>query len=296
MRNTTCFSLVSLVLLSILALFSSGGECADLERLWTSEGLELDTVGADILLSDKNGGAITIWKTWNYPIQIRAQRYDANGNALWDSHGKLVSDATTAERPAAAESVFGGIIVAWVSDGKVYAQRLDANGNKVWNNGTGALVFSGVSGRLDVCSDGIGGAYIKNGSKLNHVLEDGQVPGGDFGIYLGYGLSIISDGQGRLFPLPSVRGGVFAVWYEDAGHQIRAQHFKAGTQWGSQGVLVHTAESSIISDLWTASLVNDGEGGLIVVWHAWYGFIQTGKGEIRRSTHGRRRGKTVRGK
>jgi hypothetical protein len=134
----------------------------------------MEAAPADILLSDKSGGAITVWAPQNYPLHIGAQLHDANGNALRGTYGRMVSDAVTTDSPAAAESILGGIIVAWKSGNKVYAQRLDANGNKMWNSGTGVLVFDathGGGGPLSVCSDGIGGAYIVIARKDRQVFR-----------------------------------------------------------------------------------------------------------------------------
>jgi hypothetical protein len=272
------------LILAVTIVYSSSAHCADLNRLWVDH-MEMEyTTGTHTLLSDNNGGSIAVWSTQNYPLQTRAQRYDSSGNALWGTNGKLVSDEASAQGNAAVESVWGGIIAVWYSENKLYAQRLDANGNKMWNDGNGVIVFDPIpGGPLSVCSDGIGGAYISKGLMVNQILDDGQVPSGVSGVQIGNGnLSIISDNQGRLLPLPTVRGGIFAVWYELGPAEIRAQHIKAGLQWGNNGALVASSGSDIgDAESWKTSLVNDGAGGLIVAWKAWYGDITTGHGELR---------------
>ncbi|MFH2036495.1 MAG: FlgD immunoglobulin-like domain containing protein, partial [Candidatus Zixiibacteriota bacterium] len=127
------------------------------------------------IVSDGNSGAIICWSeqyrgadsvnhtTWD----IYAQRVDSGGLFVWQSQGVPVCSlsASTSYYPAMVSDGYGGTIIAWedTRDGlgytRVFAQRLDSMGNRLWPE-NGVLVCNQMSGYVDLCSDGHGGAII----------------------------------------------------------------------------------------------------------------------------------------
>lgn len=271
--------LAALVLI-IVAPFSGHADDGDL--LWDN-GLEVEY--PEILLPDGNGGAIVVWATKNYPLQIRAQRYDPNGLPLWGPTGKRVSDAPSATYPAATEDLFGGCVVTYASGGDLLAQRLDSQGDKLWNHGNGTKVLSGVSPSEApiITPDGAGGAYIGYRRMLNQVSKNGAVgdtSGYEFVMPGVERFSMVYDGQryiGGLFPHLEWRpGGVFLAWFSSSTLNIHAQHVSGVPQWGDtvtmRGVLVSTEYThTSITHQRSCRLVPDDNGGLIVAWAGWEG-------------------------
>jgi len=125
------------------------------------------------ICSDGKSGAIVCWTeryraTSDSDYDIFAQRVDSAGNILWQSQGVPVCSLsnTSAWYPKMIADGSGGAIIAWeewgrIADGytHVYAQRLDSLGNRLWAE-NGVTVCSQMSGYVDLCSDGSGGAII----------------------------------------------------------------------------------------------------------------------------------------
>lgn len=145
---------------------------------WQSNGIVVcDTSWAWLpkIVSDGNSGAIICWAeqyrgadsvnhaNWD----IYAQRVDSGGHFMWQSQGVPVCSLSTSNSwyPAMISDGYGGAIIAWEDyrDGlyysRIFAQRLDSMGNRVWPE-NGVLVCNQMSGYVDICSDGHGGAII----------------------------------------------------------------------------------------------------------------------------------------
>ncbi|MDQ7798973.1 MAG: hypothetical protein RDU76_08550 [Candidatus Edwardsbacteria bacterium] len=98
---------------------------------------------------------------------IYAQRVDSGGNFVWPSQGVPVCSLSSsyASYPEIVADGYGGAIVAWedtrggLGYTRVFAQRIDSLGNRVWPE-NGVLVCNQMSGYVDLCSDGLGGAII----------------------------------------------------------------------------------------------------------------------------------------
>ena len=242
----------------------------------------------EILLSDNNGGAIVVKLSdgpYINPDQVRAQRYDYNGNALWGPNGAEVSHLLNptypdANYPAAIEDMWGGIIVAYAAIDSIYAQRLDADGNKLWDEGIVVLNNVNPIHSPIITPDGIGGAYIGYGRKINHISNVGTVIDSNGHEYVPsseiiHEFSMVYDGQRTLSPKVKP-GGVFLAWYSTSTEKIHAQHFKGSLLWGDpttkEGVIVSTAYTYIGNpvDRPTIRVMRDGiegfAGGLIVAW------------------------------
>jgi len=94
--------------------------------------------------SDDDGGAIVVWwyqgKTEARHGALRAQRLSANGKALWQANGVLVSTGVKGHYTPAtiSQDSFGGALVAWGIGRnrnhaeKSYVQKIDSGGNLLW--------------------------------------------------------------------------------------------------------------------------------------------------------------------
>jgi hypothetical protein len=127
------------------------------------------------IVSDGNSGAIICWTEQyrgadsvnNADWDIYAQRVDSGGNFVWQSQGVPVCSlsGSNSTYPAMIPDGKGGAIVAWEDDRgglgytRVFTQRLDSLGNRIWGE-NGTLVCNQMSGYVDLCTDGHGGAII----------------------------------------------------------------------------------------------------------------------------------------
>ena len=90
-----------------------------------------------------------------------------SSNITWTTNGIIICNETYyQEMPQICSDGYGGAIIAWedrrtASYINIYAQRIDSDGNALWDpNGT--VICSASSGqvRVQLCSDGLGGAII----------------------------------------------------------------------------------------------------------------------------------------
>jgi len=71
---------------------------------------------------------------------IYAQKYDSNGNKIWDNDVKINTDSgsTNQSYPSLAIANNNYLFFAWQDDrngnNDIYAQKYDSNGNKIWDN------------------------------------------------------------------------------------------------------------------------------------------------------------------
>jgi hypothetical protein len=142
---------------------------------WQPNGIAVcDTAPSALpkIVSDGNSGAIICW-TECYRDQVSldddiyAQRVDSGGNFVWASQGVPVCSlkGSYSNYPAMISDGKGGAIIAWEDSRgglgytRVFAQRLDSLGNRLWPE-NGVLVCNQMSGYVDMCSDGHGGAIV----------------------------------------------------------------------------------------------------------------------------------------
>jgi hypothetical protein len=110
--------------------------------LWTADGVavctERNNQDYPFVVADDAGGAIVVWRDLrDGDYDVYAQRFDENGNMLWQANGIAVASGTANQRcQRIAADGAGGAIIAWVSeadiDFNVYAQRVDADGDFIW--------------------------------------------------------------------------------------------------------------------------------------------------------------------
>jgi len=108
---------------------------------WASEGAPICTTSGKQwipkLVPDGSGGAVISWPDGRYgadDYDVYAQRVDGDGNALWMTNGRPVSEPYQNQQyPQLTADGLGGAIVAWEderdgSDADIFAQRVNRDG------------------------------------------------------------------------------------------------------------------------------------------------------------------------
>jgi hypothetical protein len=163
--------------------------------LWGNNGKAVtSTVPTDeydgYIVSDGAGGVIVAWSWDNTTsdIQASAQRFDANGNAMWTSGGvKLINNAGFRYMASMVSDGAGGAIAVMVDyrkdpdgnnynlfdpvtsalDSDIFAQRINGSGSLLWGAG-GAVVCNEAKNQGDIyrgsnaraLEDGSGGVVV----------------------------------------------------------------------------------------------------------------------------------------
>jgi hypothetical protein len=112
------------------------------------------------MTTDGNGGVIVYWRDRrndgvNY--QVYGQRYDPNGNALWEPTGRLLIDPVDNIGHFAAYfyEQDNRLLIVWYdeqggypqADDRLYVNEFDVNGNRLWANDL-TLGFEDANGAL----------------------------------------------------------------------------------------------------------------------------------------------------
>lgn len=280
MRPNAC--LAGLVLLNlVLATPSTAG--------WSNSSIVNTTVSNATgdqtqprTVSDGAGGVILLWQdTRNGNYDLFAQRYDAQGNALWTAGGVPVcTNAAVQVSPAICADGAGGALVAW-RDGRgasndIYAQRLNANGTPSWTvNGIAVCSAADHQDYPTLIPDGSGGAFIawsdyRNGAASSYDLYAQHVLAGGTAAWSANGLAfctatgtqymsrMVTDGSGGFYALFSdYRSGL-------STNDLYLQRVSsAGAQlWTTNGVAVCTATG----DQYVGPMDTDGTGTVFLCW------------------------------
>jgi hypothetical protein len=219
--------------------------------------------------SDKDGGAILVWKTTGDNLEIIAQRIDANGNKSWDNEGKIITQHAFLDSGTVCVSDgAGGAIITWAeyqNSGKnIITQRLDRGGNLLWGN-KGKLLGEYVTS-YEVVTDGEGGAIVVFETTWNlsavNINSSGQIKWGgvDYNILTGENKistpKVLTDGH----------GGIFMIWaeiYALNGPKLYAQHLdNTGTPvWEKPSAI-----ANVQGFQFKPQLIPDNSGGFITAW------------------------------
>src|SRR5439155_1085714 len=140
---------------------------------WAADGIAVcsatDTQTGPVLVQDGSGGAIIVWQEQYLPLDVYAQRVDANGVLLWNASGVAVATATSEQDyPVACPDGAGGAIIAWhdyrtsaTTGSDIYVQRLNSAGVPQWTTDGVALCTAASSQQYAaIVSDGSGGAVV----------------------------------------------------------------------------------------------------------------------------------------
>lgn len=262
---------------------------------WAANGLQASlsstvlssTTSNDSICGDGAGGTIIafVHHTGVYR-QIRAQRYNAAGAALWAAGGVLVCDVSgVGAAPGRVKCIadgVGGALVGWGDSrpngfgdangyDRAYVQRLDAatgapvagwptNGVKVYDATSWSNLRIGVINMLPYGSGGAWIAVCGSGGRQVYQRVDGagallgSAAGDSFGLVYSTGndLAMARDSSGNVFFLyqTTSTGDVFVKKYNSSAVLQWTANLSAGN-FGSQLAL---------------QIVSDGAGGCIAAW------------------------------
>jgi hypothetical protein len=223
---------------------------------------------------DVDGNYIIVWQDIrNGNNDIYAQKFDNNGNILWQQGGVPVCTNSEIQNiPQITSDKVGGAYIAWKDErganDDLYIARLDSNGNNCWdNNGT---VLCGESGNqfdveLQPSENGVIATWIDTRPGANYAIYTQKIsqsgnaswtPAGGIRVSgLGYThnnlISCTDNSNGMIFAWEDERMGI-------SNTSIYAQRLKSdGTiLWAENGTLICNA-----GDNGNIDLVSDETGG-----------------------------------
>ncbi|MBI4130184.1 hypothetical protein HY468_02620 [Candidatus Roizmanbacteria bacterium] len=139
--------------------------------IWDQQGIDLTgwRVGPQDtkIVSDKLGGAFVLYWGTNSQILL-IQHVDINGNILWSSSGKFLSDVATSSlsRYGFVSDNSGGVFVRWITSqnsvSEVHYQRVKSDGSFLWGANGLIYPFSG-----DIISDDLGNLYVISNPRID---------------------------------------------------------------------------------------------------------------------------------
>jgi len=214
--------------------------------------------------ANADGSMIYAWSDCRNGVRdIIVQKVDVNGNNLWGDHGIVaVNSYGRQEDPQLVTDGNGGAFVIWMdyrdesdSEGDVYAQHVLSDGSISWGNDGLALANQeGQQASPNICSDGVGGAYViwRDGSSSSYGEVYGTHLSSQGAIAAGTGVPLVTYPSYRSNPSLNTGGGGDAVliWNDDRNSDLDlyAQRISVSgnsllTQWSSDGKLVCNAEN-----------------------------------------------------
>ncbi len=248
---------------------------------WTANGVSIcsaiDEQFWPVMISDGVGGAIITWQDRrNGSYHIYAQRINAVGAVQWIPDGVPICTTSPSQFvPTLASDGAGGAIITWEHNRgvfDVYAQRIDSSGAVRWTaNGVAICTVAGNFDRYPVVvSSGIGGAIIAwrdYRTGISNVTYAQRIDSSGTVLWTTDGVSLGGNGNEPPIIVTDSAGGAIVAWGDyrsGTNNDIYAQRIdSSGTvRWIAGGVSISTA----VQDQRTASMVEDGVGGAVLVW------------------------------
>ncbi len=270
------------------------------QRVWADEGVRV--VGADqegdygyftqggpLIRRTADGGCVVTWSDQRTgSIHLYAQRFNGNGEAIWDDQGVPLAEGFS--QNALYPKVFGDVddngkfAVVWL-DGRYSAQGTFPFIQYGIHRGDDIEIVLPVGGRAVLSTEVIGGgidiAATKSGDGGMILVWEDHRREQPYGIY---GQKV--DGNGDLLwgeealhladfewdqKLPLVcsdgAGGAIAAWRGISNNQVNnifCQRINSAGErmWGANGVQItdYPVEETL------EAMVSDGEGGTVIVW------------------------------
>ncbi len=254
--------------------------------LWGIEGIPLNTpsknsVEAQQIISDGNGGAIITWHSYigSYPNgnqDIFAQKVNAAGNMEWGTDGLAVCSLTSPQlHPKLTEDGNHGAVIVWedyrtsLSKSNLYAQKVNSAGTIQWA-ADGVPVVPPVSLSMvnhEVAPDGSGGVFITWQYSNSNVVTAQRLTSAGVNAWQGSGLDLGASSTSYPQIISDGSTGAIITWYDSRGSgsgDIYAQRITGNGSllWNSKAVGVCTNSATQNS----AQLTTDGHGGAIIAW------------------------------
>jgi hypothetical protein len=264
---------------------------------WAIDGIPACTASdiqkKPVVTGDGFGGTIVAWVDHrdSFGDHIYAERFDADGNALWTSGPDplgipiytLIKDQFDVQIIGDGT---GGAVFAWEHLSgydvlEIRAQRVDGTGATQWPS-AGVVVYSNESffgSRPGAVSDGAGGAIfgwmVENAIYTQRVNENGELLWGEDGVCVSSSavVSVVGEESEPVAMVANHAGGCYFVWSSDhdGSRNIYMQGVdSSGQLWalpeGSDdpGLVVCSAEG----DQWFPQITFDPVfGGALVAWY-----------------------------
>ena len=243
-----------------------------------------------MIVDDGSGGAIVSWAAKESDIYtLRAQRFSADGTAMWTTGGEdVVTGTIESNSNQIASDGSGGAIITWTDNRfiavddlglNIFAQRFDGTGVAQWTPGGNAVcVSSGDQTEPCITESGGKGAVISwtdardtetdiYAQRLDSLGAEQWIP---------CGIAVCSEVYDQNYPLITgdEAGGAIVTWVdyrlmETDYLEIYSQRIDvSGTeQWAAGGQIV--CEYCEYSDTRARNIVcaTDGEEGAIILWN-----------------------------
>ena len=196
---------------------------------------------------------------------------------LWDSNGSIIcSESNTQENPKICSNEDDGAIIVWRDrrneslGGDIYAQRFHKTGTRQWTaNGTAVCTAINRQYKPEICSDGLGGAFIawvdeRAGDQKIYIQRVTELESKPFTAN-GTIIEPLGGDQSEVKICSDGANGAFIVWVDDknGNDDIFAQRIDqdGNLLWLNEAEVC--TESSLQSEI---QIINDGQGGLIITW------------------------------
>jgi hypothetical protein len=240
------------------------------------------------IVSDGNSGAIICWTEQyrgadsvnNADWDIYAQRVDSGGNFVWQSQGVPVCSlsGSNSTYPAMISDGRGGAIVAWedtrggLGYTRVFAQRMDSLGNRLWPE-NGVLVCNQMSGYVELCSDGHGGAIIayvdgRDQATTSDNIYAQRIDSAGNPVWQADGVPVCTADSIQFWPaIVNNNSNAIIAWqdYRSGNYDIYAQMIDSSgnLKWVVNGVSVHLPTGQQEQ---YPKIIRNKRGGAIISW------------------------------
>lgn len=203
--------------------------------------------------------------------------------ALWGSNGSIIcSESNIQENHKICSDENDGAIIVWrdrrdeLSGGDIYAQRFRKTGIRRWTaNGTAVCTAINRQYKPEICSDGLGGAFItwvdeREGDQKIYIQRVTKLESKNFTAN-GKIIEPLGGDQSEVKICSDGANGAFIVWVDDKNgdNDIFAQRID------KNGTLLWLNETEVCTESEHQNeiqIINDGQGGLIITWEDSRGF------------------------
>lgn len=250
--------------------------------LWTLNGVEVARIASiqdtPLLVADGVGGVIVVWQDHRVFADGRshlfAQRFDADGNALWAANGIRVSPSNASQHGAVITSrAGGGAVIAWHDErgspnSTLAAQALDLNGSRL-NGDAGTILTTDTVVLSNLNAVPIAGGDTMFLWRGNFAVVKATRLSNPSVVVDAFPRPALVSGTNSLVATSDGAGGVVAALFRFSGNiGVWTQRLNANLQpqWPVGGVLLST---NVAGDTTVeVAIAADGTGGAYVAWHA----------------------------
>ena len=250
--------------------------------LWKGDGVALKySEGSQInmdIASDGEDGAIVTWEEYRRNMNtpdIYAQKVNSSGNLMWAKTGLAVCKVPESQKQPDI-SVNNDVIIAWEDNSggnyDIYSQKLSKDGTVAWQC-DGVPVCTEPSTQINpkVIADGIGGAVFvwEDYRRSNWDIYAQRLNSAGKQMWAKYGIEVCTAAGTQYAPqlVKSKDLSTIITWEDyrnNKSYNIYTQKLSASGEilWEKDGLPLCLSEGGARNP----QLVDDGEGGAIVVW------------------------------